>query len=210
MESLNTAIIYYSSTGANHQLASWAADAAEDDGASVRVRKVSETAPESAIEGNPAWKEHYNETKDVEEASLDDLEWADAIIFSAPTRFGNVPSQMKSFIDSAGPLWQEGKLINKVVSAMTSAMNTHGGQEQTIMNLYTSMFHWGAVIAAPGYTDDSVFGAGGNPYGTSVSVNGEGEIQTDDLENVRKAVSHQTKRTMNIASRVTSGDAVAV
>lgn len=202
MESINTAIIYYSSTGANHQLASWAEDAAKSTGANVRVLKVAETAPESAIQGNPAWEKHYNETQDVEEASLEDLEWADAIIFSAPTRYGAVPSQMRSFIDSTGPLWQEGKLVNKVVSAMTSAMNDHGGQEQTIMNLYTSMYHWGAIIAAPGYSDDSIFGAGGNPYGTSVSADLEGNIQADDLENVKQAVSHQTKRTIEIATRV--------
>jgi NAD(P)H dehydrogenase (quinone) len=210
MESINTAIIYYSSTGANHQLASWAEETAEKAGANVRVRKVPETAPESAIEANPAWKEHYSESQNVEEASLEDLEWADAIIFSAPTRYGAVPSQMRSFIDSTGPLWQEGKLVNKVVSAMTSAMNDHGGQEQTIMNLYTSMFHWGAIIAAPGYSDESIFGAGGNPYGTSVSADLEGNIQADDLENVKKAVSHQTRRTMEIASRVAVEEAEAV
>ena len=52
------------------------------------------------------------------------------------------------------------KLANKAVSAMTSAQNPNGGQEQTVLSLYTTMFHWGAIIAAPGYTDDSLYGAG--------------------------------------------------
>ena len=52
--------------------------------------------------------------------------------------------------------------MNKVVSAMSSAQNPHGGQEATVKSLYTSMMHWGAIIVSPGYTDDSIFKAGGN------------------------------------------------
>jgi NAD(P)H dehydrogenase (quinone) len=37
-------------------------------------------------------------------ASLADLEWADAIVFGSSTRFGNVASQSKSFVDSASGL----------------------------------------------------------------------------------------------------------
>ena len=128
MEKVKLAVIYYSSTGTNYQLATWAAEAAEEAGAEVRVLKVPELAPEAAINSNPAWKAHYDATKDVPVASSSDLEWADAYIFSVPTRFGNVASQMKQFLDIQGGLWAQGKLMNKVVSAMSSAQNPHGGQ----------------------------------------------------------------------------------
>src|SRR5699024_12151844 len=95
MEKVNLAVIYYSSTGTNHQMANWAAESAKEAGAEVKVLKVPELAPEEAIASNPAWKAHAEETKDVPEATSDDLEWADAIIFSVPTRFGNLPAQMK-------------------------------------------------------------------------------------------------------------------
>ncbi|GAA0471053.1 NAD(P)H:quinone oxidoreductase [Alkalibacillus silvisoli] len=192
------AVFYYSSTGANHQMAKWAEEALSEAGAEVKLVKIPETAPEEAISQNPAWKEHYENSKDVTEAQVNDLEWADGFIFSIPTRFGNVPAQVKQFMDQAGGLWAEGKLVNKVVSAMTTAQNPHGGQEQTLMHLYTSMFHWGAVIASPGYTDDSVFASGGNPYGTSATADGEGKIQ-DDVEN---AVKHQAKRTFEITNKI--------
>jgi NAD(P)H dehydrogenase (quinone) len=195
------AIIYYSSTGANYKLAKTAEDAAKETGAEVKLVKVPELAPEEAINGNPAWKAHLEETKEVPTASLDDLVWADAYIISVPTRYGNVPSQMKQFLDTTGGLWSEGKLANKVVSAMTSASNPHGGQEQTILSLYTTMFHWGAIVAAPGYTDDSIFAAGGNPYGTSVTADQEGNWKED----VAAAVKHQAKRTIQVASAVKRG-----
>ena len=199
--SVKLAVIYYSATGANYKMAGIAADAASEVGAEVKVLKIPELAPKEAIQSNPAWQKHTEATKEVQEAKPDDLDWADAIIFSIPTRFGNVASQAKQFFDLCGGLWAQGKLANKVVSAMTSAQNAHGGQEMTIQAIYTTMYHWGAIIAAPGYTDQSLFAAGGNPYGTSVSVDGEGNWAID----VTDAVKHQAKRTVEVAGWIKKG-----
>lgn len=199
--SIKLAVIYYSSTGTNYQLAQWAKEGAAGIGAEVRVRKVAELAPQSAIDSNPAWKAHVEETKDVPLVSYDDMEWADAYIFSVPSRYGMMASQMRQFIDTLGPLWAEGKLTNKVVSAMSSAQNQHGGQEATILSLYTSMFHWGAIVAAPGYTDSSIVLAGGNPYGASVTVPEPGKLMGD----VEEAVKHQARRTVTIAKWLKEG-----
>lgn len=201
MENVKLAVIYYSSTGANHKLAQWAAEGGRQAGADVKLVKVKELAPEEAIAANPAWKANVEATKDVPTASLDDLEWADAIIFSTPTRYGSLPSQVQQFIDTTGGLWFEGKLANKVVSGMSSAMNPHGGQESTILGLYKTMCHWGAIIAAPGYSDPILYAAGGNPYGTSVTVDQEGKMKED----VRDAAIHQAKRTVTVAGWVKKG-----
>lgn len=198
MTNVKLAVIYYSMGGTNYQLAKWAEEGAKEVGAEVKVLKVPELAPQSVIEGNPTWKAHVEATKDVPEVKLDDLEWADAIIFSVPTRFGNMPAQMKQFLDTTGGLWFNGKLANKVVSAMASAQNPHGGQEATILSLYTTMYHWGAIVAAPGYTDPVTFAAGGNPYGTSVTVGQDGKM----IEDVQSAVKHQAKRNVSLAEMV--------
>ncbi|WP_026672077.1 NAD(P)H:quinone oxidoreductase [Alkalihalobacterium bogoriense] len=196
MSNVKLAIIYYSSTGTNYQLAKWAEEGAKEVGAEVKVVKVPELAPQAAIDSNPGWKAHVEETKDVPEVTLDDLEWADAIIFSVPTRFGNMPGQMKQFLDTTGGLWFNGKLVNKAVSAMSSASNAHGGQEATILSLYTTMYHWGAIVVAPGYSDPVTFAAGGNPYGTSVTVDQEGNM----VEDVQEAAKYQAKRTVEVAA----------
>lgn len=200
MANIKLAVIYYSSTGTNYQLARWAAEAARQFGAEAKILKVPELAPQDTIDSNPSWKAHTEATKDVQEVSLTDLDEADACIFSFPTRYGNLPAQMKMFLDSTGELWSQGKLTNKVVSAMTSAQNPHGGQESTLLAFYNTMFHWGAIIAAPGYTADVLFGAGGNPYGTSVTANGDGI-----KDSTREAVFHQTERTLQIASWIKMG-----
>lgn len=202
MSNVKLAVVFYSMGGTNYQLAQWAAEGAKELGADVRVLKVEELAPEAVIEGNEGWKATVDATRDVPIATSDDLEWADAIIFSIPTRFGVMPSQMKQFIDIQGGLWASGKTVNKVVSGMTSAQNPHGGQEATLLSLYTTMMHWGAIIATPGYSDPVVFGAGGNPYGTSVTVDQDGKI----VENVEDAVKYQAKRTVTVADWVKKGN----
>jgi NAD(P)H dehydrogenase (quinone) len=202
MSNIKLAVIYYSSTGTNYQLAKWAEAGAKEAGAEVKVLKVPELAPQAAIDSNPAWRAHVDATSDVPEVKLEDLEWADAIVFSIPTRFGNMPGQVKQFLDTTGGLWYHGKLANKVVSAMSSASNVHGGQEATILSLYTTMYHWGAIVAAPGYTDPVTFASGGNPYGTSVTVDQNGKM----VEDVEAAVKHQAKRTATIAEWVKKGN----
>jgi NAD(P)H dehydrogenase (quinone) len=168
--STKVAVIYYSSTGTNEAMAQAVAAGAKRAGAEVRVRLVAETAPPQAVASNPRWQAFVERTQDAPRASLEDLEWADAVVFGTPTRFGNMAAQLKAFLDTTGGLWFQGKLANKVYSGFTSAQNPHGGQESTLLGLYTTLYHWGGVIVTPGYTDASVFASGGNPYGPSVST----------------------------------------
>ncbi|MEE8389841.1 MAG: NAD(P)H:quinone oxidoreductase [Anaerolineae bacterium] len=196
------AVIYYSSTGTNYQMALAAKEAAEQAGAEVRLRKVRELAPDAAIDSNPAWRAHIEATKDVPEVTLDDLEWADAYIFGTPTRFGNVTSQLKQFLDTTGGLWSQGKLSNKVVAGFTSAMNPHGGQESTLLALYNTFYHWGSIIAPPGYTDQIVFAAGGNPYGVSTTAPPD---KTTVDEPILDAMRYMTRRVVTVAQWIANG-----
>jgi NAD(P)H dehydrogenase (quinone) len=161
---VKVAIIYYSATGTTYRLARAVEEGASEAGADVRLRKVHELAPEEAIASNQGWAAHRLETQHVVEATLDDLVWADALVFGTPTRYGLPTAQLKQFLDTTGPLWAKGALVNKVCSAFTSSGTAHGGQETTIVNVNTTFYHWGAIIVGPGYADPIQFKAG-NPYG---------------------------------------------
>ena len=166
----NITIVYYSSTGNTYSIAQAVEAGAQAAGAQVRLRKVRELAGLEAIAGKPAWSEHLDATKNVPEAALADLEWADGYLFGSPTRFGLPAAQLKQFIDTVGPLWDTGKLQDKAAAAFTGAGNVHGGQESTLLAMHNMFYHWGSVIVPPGYTDPSVKEAGGNPYGTSFTA----------------------------------------
>lgn len=168
---VKVAVIYYSATGTVHALAQAVAEGAASAGAEVRLRRVAELAPDSAIDQDPLWRRHAADAaKAIAQASVEDLAWADAFAFGTPTRFGAPAAQLKQFIDQTTTLWREGKLAGKPVTAFTSAFNRHGGNEATILSLANVFYHWGALIVPPGYTDPAVYAAGGNPYGTSYVV----------------------------------------
>ncbi|MGR3508549.1 MAG: NAD(P)H:quinone oxidoreductase [Sulfitobacter sp.] len=190
------ALVYYSSYGTNHQMATIAMEAAKAAGADVRLLKVRETAPAEAVNSQAAWKAHADATADIPEASVEDMEWADAYLFSAGTRFGVMASQMRAFIDTLGGLWSKGALANKPISAMTSAQNAHGGQETTLSSFYITAMHWGAIVVVPGYTDEVIFKTGGNPYGYSHTQGAEFS------EDVKSAIGHQTRRLVEMAAKL--------
>jgi NAD(P)H dehydrogenase (quinone) len=197
------AVIYYSATGNVHALAVALAEGAEVAGAEVRLRRVRELAPPEAIESNPAWVEHAAVTAEIPEATLEDLRWADAYAFGTPTRYGNISSQLKQFIDTTAPLWAQGELSDKPVTAFTSAINRHGGNESTLLALYNIMYHWGAIVVPPGYTDPAFADAGGNPYGTA-HYSGDGPPGEPALI----AAHRQGERLVRIAERLVRRETV--
>ncbi|MGY1456496.1 NAD(P)H:quinone oxidoreductase [Streptomyces sp. SS8] len=198
----NVAVIYYSATGHVHTLAQAAAEAAKKADAEVRLRKVAELAGQDAVDANPAWAAHHEQTKDGRVADIGDLEWADVVLFGTPTRFGLPAAQLKQFIDSAGGLWAQGKLVNKVVSSFTSTTQTHGGQESTLLALNNTFYHWGAIIVPPGYADPVQFHAKtGNPYGTGHVSYADATVDGATLA----AIEFQARRAVETASALIRG-----
>ena len=195
------AVVYYSSTGTIAEIAREIGQAAEKAGAEVRLHKAAELAPQSAIDSNEAWAANQAATAGLAEAGPADIEWADAVVFGTPTRFGNVASQLKQFIDTLGGLWAEGKLADKVYSGFTSSATTHGGQESKLLALYNTIHHFGGLLVTPGYTDPSKF-ADGNPYGTS-HVDAQGNNPVDDQ--TRTAAAVQAARVVRLAEALKKG-----
>lgn len=179
---LKVAVIYYSATGSVHALAQSVADGARAAGGSVRVVRVRETVPRDVVERNPLWARHLDATERVPVATLTDVRAADVILLGTPTRFGHVCSQLQAFIDTWGELWGANAFTDKVFSAFTSTATNHGGQETTLMSIYTTVCHLGGIIVPPGYTEPELLETG-NPYGaSSISRNGELAPTEADLQ----------------------------
>ncbi|MUM30187.1 NAD(P)H:quinone oxidoreductase [Mycolicibacterium sp. CBMA 295] len=176
------AVIYYSATGHGTTMAQRVTATAESAGAEVRLRHVAETQDPESFAHNPAWTANYEATKDLPAATGEDIVWADAVIFGSPTRFGSVASQLRSFLDSLGGLWSQGKLADKVYAGFTSTNTAHGGQETTLLTLYVTLMHWGGIIVPPGYTEPLKF-VDGNPYGASLLANHDNIGDFDDITN---------------------------
>ncbi|CAA9366166.1 MAG: Trp repressor binding protein [uncultured Nocardioidaceae bacterium] len=202
MTDVNVSVIYYSASGTTHEMAQRLAQAAEKAGAEVRLRHVAELAPQEVIEQNGDWAQHRQLVGDEPVATADDVVWADVVLFGSPTRFGNIASQLKQFIDTLGPQWGEGLLADKVYAGFTSTQTTHGGQESTLLALYNVIYHFGGLIVPPGYTDPVKF-ADGNPYGVSKVTGPDNDAPLEDQD--MHALDHMAERCVDVARRFKAG-----
>ncbi len=172
MADVNILIPFYSRNGSTEALAHAVAEGAKAQGAEVRLRRVRELVGEEVMAKAPGWRENAARMNSQYPApTSDDAEWADGIVFGSPTRFGNICSELKAYVDSLGGLWSKGKLVGKAGSAFTSTSTPHGGNESTIITMYNFMAHLGLIIVPLGYADPTIFQTG-TPYGAS-SVSGQ-------------------------------------
>ena len=194
-------VLYYSSYGHIEQMAYAAAEGVREAGALADIKRVTELVPEEV-----ARKSGYKLDQDAPIAQPNELVTYDAIIFGTPTRFGNMASQMKNFIDQLGGLWAQDKLVGKVGSVFTSTGSQHGGQESTILSFHIALLHLGFVIVGLPYTFKGQTGVdiirGGTPYGASTIADGDGSRQpaANELEGAR----FQGRHVADIAARLSS------
>lgn len=166
-------VLYYSSYGHIESMANTIAEgAASVEGTEVVVKRVPELMPDEVARNAGVKMDQTAPLADPKE-----LADYDAIIFGTPTRFGNMASQMRNFLDQTGGLWASGALIGKVGSVFTST-GTGGGNETTIQSFHTTLFHHGMVVvglpyALPEMTDISEM-HGGSPLGAATIAGGDG------------------------------------
>jgi NAD(P)H dehydrogenase (quinone) len=169
-------VLYYSSYGHIEQMAQAIADGVRAAGVEAVIKRVPELVPEEI-----AKKSHFKLDQAAPIATVAELPDYDAIIIGVPTRFGNMAAQMKNFLDQAGGLWAQGKLIGKVGSVFTSSATQHGGQESTILTTHVVLLHLGMVIVGLPYAFQGQMGVGevtgGSPYGASTIADGDGSRQ---------------------------------
>lgn len=131
----------------------------------------------------------------------------DGIILGTPTRFGNMSSQMRYFLDQTGPLWAAGALIGKVGSAFTSS-STGGGNETTIVSVHHTLIHHGMVVvglpySAPDLPDVSEV-RGGSPYGAGTISAPDGSRTPSQKE--LNLASFQGHHVAKITKKLVTGD----
>lgn len=203
-------VLYYSSYGHIETMAAAVAEGAREAGASVTIRRVPELVPE-AITAKSGYKVDQSAPVVATVAELADY---DAIIIGTPTRYGNMASQMKNFLDQTGGLWFEDKLVGKVGSVFTSTGSQHGGQETTIQSTQTVLFHLGMIIVGLPYTFkgqmrmDEITGC--SPYGAStLADDGEGGNR-DPSENELAGARFQGRHVAEITAALVAGHATKV
>lgn len=170
-------ILYYSSYGHVELMARAQAEgAARIPGTTAAVKQVPELTPPEVAKAAG-----FVLDQSAPIAQPDELEQYDAIIFGTPTRFGNMASQMRNFLDRTGPLWARNALVGKIGSVFCSTASQHGGQETTLTSFHTTLLHHGMIIVGLPYTCKDLATmreiTGGTPYGASCVTGGGPDLR---------------------------------
>jgi NAD(P)H dehydrogenase (quinone) len=194
-------VLYYSSFGHIETMAYAVAEGAREGGAEVIVKRVPELVPEEVAKNSG-----YKLDQPAPIATVQELPEYDAIIFGTGTRYGNMTSQMKNFIDQTGSLWASGALVGKVGSVFASSATQHGGQESTILTFHPVLLHLGFVVVGLPYAFQGQMGVdevmGNSPYGASTIAAGDGSRQPSRVE--LEGARYQGRHVAQIATKLTA------
>jgi NAD(P)H dehydrogenase (quinone) len=171
-------VLYYSRHGATAEMARQIARGVELGGMEARLRTVPAVSAECAAvaaeipeDGAPY-------------ASLDDLRDCAGLALGSPTRFGNMASALKHFLDGSSALWLSGELVGKPAGVFTSTASLHGGQESTLLSMLLPLLHHGMLVCGLPYSESALLQTrgGGTPYGPSHHAGADGKRALDPDE----------------------------
>lgn len=112
-------VVYYSRTGNTEGMAKLIAESLKKLGNNVTLKKV-------------------------EDAKPSDFKDAEGIIIGSPTYYGSMAAEVKKLLDDSVSL--HGRLDGKIGAAFSSAANTAGGNETTVLNILNAMLIHGFII----------------------------------------------------------------
>ena len=196
---INVLVLYYSRHGATRQLAELIAEGVESvPGVAARLRTVPAISAvcEATESDIPASGPPYVENKDLQECA--------GLALGSPTRFGNMASAMKYFLDNTTSEWLSGSLVGKPACVFTSTGSMHGGQESTLLSMMIPLMHHGMVIVGLPYTHPELMNTqtGGTPYGVThfAKADGSAPISSDE----KKLAIAQGKRLAEMARKLST------
>jgi NAD(P)H dehydrogenase (quinone) len=172
-------VLYYSRHGKTRRLAELIAQGIESvPGIEARLRTVpavstvtEATEPDIPVAGAP-----YVELEDLAECA--------GLAMGSPTRFGNMASAMKYFLDGTASQWLSGTLSGKPAVVFTSTGSLHGGQEATLLSMMIPLLHHGMLVMGLPYTEPELMTteSGGTPYGAThwAGVDGKRPVTEDE------------------------------
>jgi NAD(P)H dehydrogenase (quinone) len=116
------AIIYFSGSGHTHLMAeAVAAGTQKVTDTSVQLLRIT---GEQIVNGR--WKD---------DAMLETLNQADAIVFGSPTYMGGVAAQFKAFIDAVSSVWVQQGWKDKIAGGFTHSGSPSGDKQGTLLYL---------------------------------------------------------------------------
>lgn len=177
-------ILYYSRSGRTKKLAQSIALGVAKTGA----EPVLKTVPSMHGENNIETELHV---------SKEDLVNCDALALGSPTRFGQMATALKHFIETTSDTWLNGELIDKPACVFTSTGSMHGGQETTLLSLALPLLHHGMMLVGIPYSEPELHKttSGGSPYGASHVESSDASTLSSDEKKLAISLGQRLAKT---------------
>lgn len=144
----NIAIVYFSGMGHTHLMA---------EAVAAGAKKVADTTVDLLrITG-----EQITEGRWKDDAIMEKLNQADAIVFGSPTYMGGIAAQFKAFIDNAG-VWFEQGWKDKIAGGFTHSGSLSGDKQGTLLYLAIHAAQQSMIWVSSGELPSSYFGKDDN------------------------------------------------
>ena len=169
-------VLYYSRNGATAKMAAELARGVESAGIAARLRTVPTVSPDTEASLPPV------PDSGAPYCTPEELRNCAGLLLGSPTRFGNMASPLRYFLDQTSDMWLDGSLAGKPAGVFTSTGSLHGGQETTLLSMMLPLMHHGMVIAGIPYSEAALMHtrSGGTPYGASHWAGGNGGDLSED------------------------------
>ncbi|SDZ89942.1 NAD(P)H:quinone oxidoreductase [Microbulbifer marinus] len=188
-------ILYYSRTGSTARMAAELARGVESAGIAARLRTVPTVSPDTTASLPPVPDEG------APYCTMDELRDCAGLLLGSPTRFGNMASPLRYFLDQTSDMWLDGSLAGKPAAVFTSTGSLHGGQETTLISMILPLLHHGMLITGIPYSESALMHtrSGGTPYGASHWAGGnDGELSKDEVTLCRALGTRLGKLALNL------------
>ncbi|MDH5620964.1 MAG: NAD(P)H:quinone oxidoreductase [Gammaproteobacteria bacterium] len=190
-------VLYHSRNGTTEALAREVCRGVDSvKGMAARLRTVANVSPLTEASENPV------PLSGPPYVAAADLAECTGLVMGSPTRFGNMSSALKHFIDSTGADWMKGTLSGKPAGVFTSTSTLHGGSETTLLTMAIPLLHHGMLYVGIPFLEEELSSTttGGSVYGaTHVTWSRNPDALSDDEKRLAFALG---KRVATIAGKL--------
>jgi len=142
---VKAAIVFHSVSGNNLEIAKTFQQALVKLKVETDLFRVEDNDLNKWVEMYPIVDKYRGKIEAVPVANAVAMKGYDLVVLGSPTYYGDVSGEMKAFMDSCAPLWQNADLFGKILFAWTTAASEEGGGHICLKSIVNFGMHMGMI-----------------------------------------------------------------
>lgn len=183
---MKAAILFHSVTGSCYDMAMTIGEQFGKCGLENQIYRIEDKDQQKWAEEFDWARKSYDGIMSIPQVCLNDIPNYDIVVLISPTYFGNVSSEVKSFMDDMACFWLNKKMAGKLMLACTSASTYVGGGDLALQSINTFAQHLGMIP----YPMNSLTMPA---YGLMHITGEQSQIRVNDTDLIKDAVTSIAK-----------------